>query len=161
GPRLKISRRKVAVHSCEKGFERRIKEAIEEFAGLVLLRELEDVVGQVAAGQDAVQVFLQPMGRPHELHGGDPAEIAPFFLEPCDLHLGQRLELAAEAAVLGPRPGCDPLLLSPLTGEEGDDAVPVVKIEDVQDEGFGGEQVQPSQAFFMKTNSIDSGARWL
>src|SRR3954467_13706398 len=98
------------------------------------------MVGEVAAEEEAFEVGLQEVGGRDQLHRGDADEIAPVSLVPRHLHLGQRLELAAEAAVLHPRALGDAALLAELAGEEGDDPVAVVQIPDVEDQRLGGLQ---------------------
>ena len=98
-PGLEVAGREVAVDPGEEGFEGGVEEAVEEAAGLLLLRELEHVIGQVAAEEDALQVGLEGRRRPDQVDAGDPAPGRARLLEPVGANLGQRLELAGEAAV--------------------------------------------------------------
>src|SRR6185436_166430 len=139
-PDLEVARREVAVHAREQRVAGRVEEAEEEVRRLVFLGDLQQVVGQIAAQEDAVQVFLQAVGRTDRLDGRDADELASFLLEPGDLHLGERLQLSREPAVLGPRPLRHALLLAVLAGEEGHDPVAVVQVQDVEEQSFGGDQ---------------------
>ncbi len=139
-PALEVARRHVLVRPREQRLERRVEQPEQQIGALVLLRELEHVVGEVAAEQDAFEVRLQAMDRPHQVDPGDPHQVAPLLLEPGDLHLGERLQLAGEAAVAGARAPRHAALLAALAGQEGDDPVAVVQVADVQHQGLRGVQ---------------------
>src|SRR6185369_8986367 len=83
---------------------------------------------------------LQPVRRTDQVDGAHAHQIAVLLLEPLEMHLRQRLELARETAVLAARALRHATLLPVLAGEEGDDAVAVVELGDIEEQGFTGEQ---------------------
>src|ERR1700720_601548 len=139
-PALEVARRHVLVNSGEQRFEGRVEEPEEQLGALVLLRELEHVIGEVTAEQDAFEVRLQAMDRPHQLDRGDAHQVASRLLEPGDQRLAEGLQLAGEAAVPGTRAARHAALLAALARQEGDDAIAFGEVADIQQDGFRGMQ---------------------
>jgi hypothetical protein len=100
--------------------------------GLVLLRELDQVLGQVRAEQNPFQILLQVCCEAKRLDPGDAHQIAPLLLEPADPRQNERLQLAGEATVPAPRAPRNPSPLAVLASQEDDDAVGVVEVDDVE-----------------------------